>query len=257
MFRLAFVRFVHKMLHLFCGFTMALLRPEEFKLLSKKAYKDPKWVSYWKEFANELSFAEQEVLKDFNFNNARILVMGVGGGRESVFFAKKGAKVSAIDISEEMIGIAQENAKQNKVALKCFQMDWRDIHPQEWTEKYDLVTMFCFGYSIIPQAETRIKMLNKLYEILNDGGKIVLSLFFAPLADSEFKTIRFKVILQKLLFGGNVFIELGDRFNPATLEFVHFFYNKDTLEQELSRSRFKKWNISKAFQSQTFVTLEK
>jgi len=58
-----------------------------------------------------------ELIKDLNRMNikkADILEIGIGNGRDSIFFAKKGHNVIGIDIAEKPVKIAKKNAKSNK-----------------------------------------------------------------------------------------------------------------------------------------------
>jgi SAM-dependent methyltransferase len=78
---------------------------------------------WWNVDKGHLSFhynKELQVLdENFIVNPAwNVLDIGTGKGRFAIYFAKKGCKVDAVDISEEMLSIAKENAKKEGVSDK-------------------------------------------------------------------------------------------------------------------------------------------
>jgi len=57
------------------------------------------------------------------FNKDRILDLGTGSGYCAIRLAKEGAKVDAVDISEDALRCASINAKLNKVRIRLFYSD--------------------------------------------------------------------------------------------------------------------------------------
>lgn len=78
---------------------------------------------WWNVDRGHLSFHYNKELQvlDENFivnPSWNVLDIGTGKGRFAIYFAKKGCKVTALDISEEMLTIAGQNAKKEKVSDK-------------------------------------------------------------------------------------------------------------------------------------------
>lgn len=72
---------------------------------------------WWNPETGKLKFHYDKEIKvlDENFQvdpNWRVLDVGTGRGRFAIWFAKKGCKVTALDISEEMLKIAKKNARK-------------------------------------------------------------------------------------------------------------------------------------------------
>ena len=81
--------------------------------------------------------------------------LGMGDGRNSIFLAKKGWKVTGIDLSESGISRARKNAKDVGVELTALNRDVNDFNfgDQQW----DLVCMLYFsGFAFIRDLEKRI-----------------------------------------------------------------------------------------------------
>lgn len=72
----------------------------------------------------------------------RLLDVGMGPGRHSIEFAKRGLQVVGVDLSPEFVEVARERAKEEDVAASFFQMDARYL---PFEEEYDRVVSICEG----------------------------------------------------------------------------------------------------------------
>lgn len=71
--------------------------------------------------------------------NLRVLDIGTGSGCIPIALAKNlpKAEVSAVDISDEALKLAEENARQNKVKVKFFKSDVLQV--PRYSKKYDVL----------------------------------------------------------------------------------------------------------------------
>ena len=100
-------------------------------------------------------------------NHPKILDLGCGAGYDSKILAKLGAKMTGIDISEELIKIA----KKQVVNCKFFVGDL--------TEKYNKLGKFdgilCLA-TIMHVGTTKMKQtFDNMVEVLNKGGLVLVS----------------------------------------------------------------------------------
>jgi len=101
----------------------------------------------------------------------RILDLGCGLGEASVYFALKGAVVTAVDISAEMIRVVNQLAEKWNVHVGARSMIAEDMDID--SGEFDLV----FGNGILHHLD-RKKAYNEVYRVLKPGGKAV---FIEPL----------------------------------------------------------------------------
>lgn len=93
-------------------------------------------------------------------SSGKILDLGCGSGRDSVYFMKRGYDVCAVDGSEEICRIASENT-----GLKVKQMLFQDL---DYHEEFDGVWA-CASLLHLPGNDLPA-VLAKVYESLKGGG---------------------------------------------------------------------------------------
>ena len=100
-----------------------------------------------------------------------ILDLGCGAGESSVYFALKGARVTAVDVSKEMLHVATELAKQWDVTIDTRLMIAEDMDLP--SDSFDYV----YGNGVLHHVD-RKKAYNEIYRILKPGGQAI---FIEPL----------------------------------------------------------------------------
>ncbi len=93
-----------------------------------------------------------------------ILEIGAGTGIISIILAKKGARVTAIDISEKAVACIKFNAKLNETKLKVFR---GDLFSPVKSEKFDIII---FNPPYLPESDLD-KYLSPGYRLAVIGGK--------------------------------------------------------------------------------------
>lgn len=123
-----------------------------------------------------------------NLKNKKILDVGCGLGDASVYFAKKGARVEAIDISPEMIRVTKELAKLHKVSKRvnprCIVAENLD-YPDNYFD-------FIFGNGALHHIDLR-KSIPKIYRVLKPSGKAV---FVEPLSYNPIINVYRKIAMS-------------------------------------------------------------
>ena len=101
---------------------------------------------------------------------SELLCLGEGEGRNAIFFAKRGFKVSAFDASDIGLKKLEERAKEEnlKINTLCLDLnDWED------DKKYDvIVASYLHMYK-----DERVKLFEKIEESLNQDGHFIGEFF--------------------------------------------------------------------------------
>jgi 2-polyprenyl-3-methyl-5-hydroxy-6-metoxy-1,4-benzoquinol methylase len=109
-------------------------------------------------------------LKFDDLKNLKVLDAGCGTGQKSVFMARYGANVTALDINEVQLNEAKKNAIKYNVTLNFVKDDLVDL---KHNEKYDLIV--CLG--VLHHTPSMKKGLENLLKLLKPNGKIVVALY--------------------------------------------------------------------------------
>lgn len=135
------------------------------------------WLDRWNERYSSDEFAygiePNNYLKEKleKLNPGTILFPAEGEGRNAVFAAKLGWKVSAFDISEEGKNKALQLAQNNdvKIDYQVGELETLDFH----TEQFDVIALI---YAHFP-ADIKSSLHNVLDQYLRKGGLIIFEAF--------------------------------------------------------------------------------
>ncbi|HKI88323.1 MAG TPA: class I SAM-dependent methyltransferase [Draconibacterium sp.] len=118
----------------------------------------------------EVDFIENEIGSNKNFS---VLDVGCGTGRHSIELAKRGYKVTGIDLSEDQLTAARNKALAAGVSVDFIQMDARKI---QLSETFDLAIMLCEGgFSLMETDKENFEILKNVVATLNPGGKFIFN----------------------------------------------------------------------------------
>ncbi|MCK5221982.1 MAG: class I SAM-dependent methyltransferase, partial [Candidatus Aminicenantes bacterium] len=104
------------------------MKPEDLIEFGKISYSKHKAVSAFsnRDLLNDgLNVEETEMIRITGLTTGKVLVMGVGGGREAIALSKLGFRVTGTDFVEEMCQTAKKNCENSGVKL--------EIHTQEFS----------------------------------------------------------------------------------------------------------------------------
>ncbi|MCX6047151.1 MAG: class I SAM-dependent methyltransferase [Chloroflexi bacterium] len=115
--------------------------------------------------------SERELHLLGNIQGQRVLELGCGGGQCCISFARKGAYVVGLDVSDAQLTFARALAAREKVTVEFIQGSAECL--TQWPEgSWDLVfSIYTFQY--IEQIE---HCLAECYRVLRPGGQLIFSL---------------------------------------------------------------------------------
>lgn len=129
------------------------------------------------ELAQPLRFADPFGWLKGNVSDMRILCLAAGGGRHGPLFAKAGANVSVVDISESMLALDKGLAQKLNLKIECIQAPMDELPERLRQNNFDAVfhpVSTCYT----PHVET---VFQQVHETLKPGG-LYLSFHKQPVA---------------------------------------------------------------------------
>jgi len=144
-----------------------------------------------KDYSAECDFLESIFSKYSNKPIEAILDLGCGTGGHSLILAEKGHEITGVDISEEMLEIAEAKAKNRGINIKFIRGDLRDINIGK---KFDaVISMFAvISYQIT--NEDLISAFKAALRHLKRNGLFIFDVWFGPAILTQKPSERFKVI---------------------------------------------------------------
>lgn len=177
-----------------------------------------------------------EYIKD----SSRILDVGAGPGRYSIFLAEQGHEVSLLDLSIENINLARKKAQEAKVEIK----EYIHADARKLSKKVSGIfdSVLCMGPLYhFTDIEDRQCVISECLKRLKPGGLIFVSFIsaYAPMIDliknSPENIVGFKEsLLVYLKNGKNIVSEENPGFTTA------YFINPQDIEDFMSKFSLQK-----------------
>jgi len=148
------------------GFTMKQWYEALFENYARKYDKE----CFVQGTVGECDFIEAEAGQD---KSIKIIDIGCGTGRHAIELAKRGYKVSGVDLSESQLARAREKAKEAGVAIDFKKHDARAL---PFEGEFDLAIMLCEGgFPLMETDEMNFAILKSAARALNVQGKLIFT----------------------------------------------------------------------------------
>ena len=121
--RIFFARFLIHLGRFVQALAVTVMRPDDLIEFSRQSYAKTHEVVAWgqkKWIESGLTPEETDLVKEFPIKKGKLFLLGVGGGREAICFAKRGIDVAAVDFIPEMAEEAKKNIKKYGLKAKIF-----------------------------------------------------------------------------------------------------------------------------------------
>lgn len=133
---------------------------EQFAYLYDELMKDAPYDA-WVQFVKE-TLVQQEL------NNARrLLDLACGTGELSMRFAAQGFQVTGVDLSADMLAVAQKKAMDAGMKIPFFQQNMADLEGQG---EFDVIGIFCDSLNYLESEEKVADTFLNVYRHLSPEG---------------------------------------------------------------------------------------
>lgn len=237
-FRIAFSWFLFRLAGWIQSLPVFLMKPRDLIDFSRKSYARPNQVTGWSntQFVSTGLFDDEvQLVEKMPGKTGRLLLLGVGGGREAIPLAQEGFEVTGVDFVAGMVAQAKENARLHNVEIAGLVQDISQLEVS--AASFDVIWFSTALYSAIPTRRLRISMLQRVHAALREQGCVICQFSWDPSGPS-YSTRRQRVgALVALLTFGNRQFEDGDQL-LGSLEFIHSFHSENELRSEFEAAGF-------------------
>jgi len=191
--------------------------------------------------------AQIKTIVGANFTGARsMLELACGTGTIGIGLSKKGFIVDALDISEDMLTVAQAKAYDHGVKMKFFH---QDMIAFDTKKKYDVVYCMCDGLNYILDENSVTRVFKNVEKHLNPGGLFICDL------SSKYKL--------KEIIGNRTFAETFDQAayiweNEFDTQLNQLAFTLTLFkEEDDGYQRYEEFHTQKAYESDDIIEIAK
>ncbi|MBW6467275.1 MAG: class I SAM-dependent methyltransferase, partial [Brevefilum sp.] len=153
---------------------VVVMKPDDLIEFSRQTYAQPDDVDSWAEDSlvdSGLSTDEQALIDALPKQEGKLVLLGVGGGREAIPLSQMGFQVTGVDFVKAMVDRAQQNASKRgeTIAGLVQEISQLTLPP----ESYDVVWISRAMYSSVPTRKRRVAMLHTIANALKPGGHLI------------------------------------------------------------------------------------
>lgn len=118
-----------------------------------------------------ITFVKAKLPKEsISKSNLRILDLACGTGELSLRLADEGFEVTGVDLSEEMLSVAQEKALAKGKQITFYQQNMIELSGHH---EFDVILCFCDSLNYLSSIDEVKQTFQSIYEQLKDGGLLL------------------------------------------------------------------------------------
>jgi SAM-dependent methyltransferase len=229
--RIASARFLIRLGNFIQSTALIVMHPDDLIEFGRQLYARPINVTSWSRqdlVESGLNPEEQTLLGRMPCNQGRLLLLGLGGGREAVYLARLGFQVAGVDFVPAMVEQAKKNAAQRGLKIEGLVQEISRLDVP--ASAYDVAWLSAAMYSSVPTRQRRVNMLRRICQALRPGGYFLCQFIWGTNGrNSRRRKLAWRTLAVLTL--GNLAYEPGDML-WANVEFIHRFLSEEELRSE-------------------------
>lgn len=233
--RIVLARFLLQLGRFIQSLAVVVMKPRDLIAFSYQAYSRPESIVAFGDdgfVRSGLTQEELEMMKALPIRQGKLLILGVGGGREAIPLAKLGFEVTGMDFVPQLVDRAIENAARSGVQITGLVQELSQLEVPD--NSYDVLWISLDMYSCIPTVKKRITFLQRVVRVLKPGGYFLCQFHWEPRETISRKAEAARKFIAWLSLG-NLEYQPGDII-WQNLEYLHSFLAVRDIQFELDHS---------------------
>jgi SAM-dependent methyltransferase len=241
--RIFFGRFLIRFGRFIQSLAVMVMKSGDLVEFSRLAYSNP---AAWKEWTRKelvdsgLSQDEKNLLSIIPVKKGRLLLLGIGGGREAIPLAKMGFEITGVDFVPSFVQQSKQTLDRHGLTIEGLVQEISKLDVD--SDSYDIVWLSSSMYSCIPTKTRRIEMLERIRKALKPGGYLFCQFQYLLTKGFTPRVEFLRKVFASLTFG-NLQYETGDMI-WRDLEFIHNFSSEKNLLSEFDKGGFQTVKIN-------------
>lgn len=183
------------------------------------------------------TFVEQQVTD----KQSPLLELACGAGRLAVLLAKDGYNVTGFDLSDEMLSLADQHAREADVVLPLIEGNMLDLSD---LETYHTVTCFADSLCYLPDEESLLTTFKQVARHLDDDGQFLFDVISPYQTDTVYPGYMYNYRDTDRAFLWSS--EAGDEPHSVDHDLTFFTYNesKDAYDEVAELHHERTYDLS-------------
>lgn len=210
---------------------------EKFAYLYDELMQDApyeEWVSFVK-----------EKLVQYQINGKSLLDLACGTGELSVRFAKEGFNVTGVDLSSDMLSVAQAKSQEAGLSISFYEQNMAQL---EGHGTYDIIGIFCDSLNYLQSDEDVVHTFSNVFQHLKSEGIFIFDVHSIFKISEVFINQTYAMAEENLSYIWNSFA--GD--HPYSVEHELSFFVLDEMTDKYDR--FDELHYQRTYTTQQYTT---
>ncbi|MCD5323643.1 MULTISPECIES: class I SAM-dependent DNA methyltransferase [Pontibacillus] len=185
----------------------------------------------------------QSALKVTGAQVESVLDLGAGTGEISIRLAQKGYNVTGVDLSEDMLTIANRKSTEQKASVEWLK---QDISSLDMPVQYDMAISYCDVINYMTNEEDVQNTFKNAYEVIKPGGLFLFDVHSIGYIDGYLSGQTFGTVTDEISYIW--FCDEEEEDHSVTHDLTFFVQKGDLYE------RFDEYHSQRTFPVATYVT---